>query len=354
MNKVKVIALYLPQFHSIPENDKWWGEGFTEWFNVRKALPLYKGHNQPRIPLNNNYYNLLNEKTFSWQVNLAKEYGIDGFCFYHYWFDGKLLLEKPLENWLSRPELNLNYCFSWANEPWARTWDGLNTDVLMPQKYSGRDDIEKHINYLLPFFKDSRYIKIDNKPVFVLYRTNTIEYLNDMITIWNSIALDNGFSGIYFVETISTFQTNKYCNLTDGSFFFEPSYGYSQLGIKERIFQKILKLFKGNNVNGVLSYSVVWKSILKNKFYDNKNWAGAFIDWDNTPRKKKKGSVYLGVTPNSFHFYFKKLYEKCKEKNVPYIFVNAWNEWCEGTYLEPDEKNKYAYLEIIKEITSHD
>ena len=167
MAKPHIIAFYLPQFHTIPENDEWWGKDFTEWTNVKKTKPLFLSHNQPRVPLDKNYYDLMNPATFLWQTELAKKYNVDGFCFYHYWFDGKLLLEKPLEMWLKHPEFDRAFCFSWANEPWTRSWDGLNKNILMPQNYNGEKDIIAHFNYMLPFFNDSRYIKIDNKPVFV-------------------------------------------------------------------------------------------------------------------------------------------------------------------------------------------
>ena len=199
---MKIIAFYLPQFHTIPENDTWWGKGFTEWVNVKKAKPLFKGHDQPRIPLNNNYYDLNNPETLKWQANLAHQYGVDGFCFYHYWFKGKLLLEKPAESLLKRENIALDYCFCWANEPWARTWDGRNRNVLMPQEYGGREEWKKHFDYLLPFFKDVRYIKENNKPMFVIYKSTLIEECRDMMDYWSELAVNNGFEGLFFVETL--------------------------------------------------------------------------------------------------------------------------------------------------------
>ena len=163
MNNTKIIAFYLPQFHRIPENDKWWGEGFTEWTNTKSSKPLFKGHDQPKEPLNDNYYNLLDKDTRKWQGELAKKYGIYAFCYYHYWFNGKLLLQKPIEKMLNQNEPNLPFCMCWANEPWSRSWDGREKEVIMPQAYGEKKQWKKHFDYLLPFFKDTRYIKVGNK-----------------------------------------------------------------------------------------------------------------------------------------------------------------------------------------------
>jgi lipopolysaccharide biosynthesis protein len=177
IKKIRSIAIHLPQYHTIPENDEWWGEGFTEWTNVKKAKPLFEGHHQPHVPLSNNYYDLSENKALCKQAELAKKYGIDGFCFYHYWFNGKKLLEKPLEQMLERGTPDFPFMLCWANENWTRTWDGMDKHILMKQEYGFEDD-EAHFDYLLPFFKDDRYIKIDGKPVFLVYRTELFPDIN--------------------------------------------------------------------------------------------------------------------------------------------------------------------------------
>ena len=171
---MKIIAFYLPQFHRVPENDKWWGEGFTEWTNTSRAKPLFVGHRQPRIPQNENYYDLLNPEVQEWQANLARKFGIFGFCYYHYWFNGKRLLEKPLETVLSTGKPDFPFCLSWANEPWTKTWEGNDKEVLMAQTYGDEADWLEHINYLLKCFKDDRYIKVDGCPQFLIYRPGSI------------------------------------------------------------------------------------------------------------------------------------------------------------------------------------
>ena len=167
---MKLITFYLPQFHTFPENDEFWGKGFTEWTNVKKARPLYKGHYEPRVPLDDNYYDLTNPKTFEWQVDLAKKYGVYGFCFYHYWFSGKILMQKPMEMFLRNKNLSLHYCISWANETWSRRWNGKEEDILIKQEHGTEREWIEHFNYLLKFFKDDRYIKIDGYPLFILYK----------------------------------------------------------------------------------------------------------------------------------------------------------------------------------------
>ena len=194
---MKIIPLYLPQFHEIPENNEWWGKGFTEWTNVKKARPLFEGHNQPRIPKGKNYYDLSNLDVLKWQCSLANNYGIFGFCFYHYWFNGKLLLEKPMEMLLEHSEIAINYCVSWANHNWNDSWKASpgKERILIDHDFDDEEDWVSHFNYLLNFFKDSRYIKEDGKPLVVIYIPNIIGKLNKMLALWNAMAIENGFKG---------------------------------------------------------------------------------------------------------------------------------------------------------------
>lgn len=346
MDKPKVFALYLPQYHAIPENDEWWGKGFTEWTNVKKAKPMFKGHNQPRVPLNENYYNLLDDSTFQWQISLAKKYGIDGFCFYHYWFNGKLLLEKPLENYLANPALDLPFFFSWANEPWTRSWDGRNRNILMNQVYGGETDIVNHFNYMLPFFKDPRYVKTGNKPLFVLYRANSITYLEEMVEIWNKLATENGFDGIFFIESLTIYQTEKLSDKTDACFHFEPMWSNMQNGLLNKLLKVKTKLLPPAK----RSYKKSMTNIIEKERISDVRYAGFFVDWDNSPRKGKGSLVYSNTSAAVFETYLRKLFDKMKAHGCPYVFINAWNEWAEGAYLEPDTTREYAFLEAIKRV----
>lgn len=349
---MKIIAFYLPQFHQIKENDEWWGEGFTEWVNVKKSKPLFEGHNQPRIPLNNNYYNLLDIDTHKWQSELMKTYGVYGLCYYHYWFKGKQLLEQPIEILFNNKDIDTNYCISWANEPWTRSWDGKNKDIIMPQDYGDESDWIEHFNYLLKFFKDERYIKVDNKPLFVIYRTSSIDRCEEMIELWNKLAKENGLEGIYVVETLNSFQNKPCLDSSNSVIEFEPMFTLRHdMPIHTQsvrfINKKLEKLDRFN-------YDQIWKRILNRKsvYKGKEKFSGAFVDWDNSPRKGEKATVCLGSNVDSFKKNLKCLVNKCiDENNDRFIFINAWNEWAEGTYLEPDEKNRYGYLEAIKDVT---
>ncbi len=343
----KIIAFYLPQFHPIPENDKWWGKGFTEWINTKKAKPLFKGHYQPREPLNDNYYNLQDIETLKWQTSLAKQYGISGFCFYHYWFTGKKLLEKPAEILLEKETIDFPFCFSWANEPWTRAWDGSEKEILQPQNYGEEEDWKTHFDYLLNFFTDKRYIKIDNKPVFLMYRTENFPECDEMIELWDNLCKDNGFDGIYFVETLNTFQEKSSCNNSEAVLEFEPMYTLThKMSSSYHLWRRIKKILTLRFQPTFQSYNQVWKRILSRKSRRKKTtFHGAFVDWDNSARKGKNSTIFLGSTPNKFYQYFSSL---IRGKRSELIFINAWNEWAEGAYLEPDKKFEFGYLEAIK------
>lgn len=346
---MKVIAMHLPQYHAIPENDKWWGKGFTDWNNVKKARPLYKGHQQPVVPLNENYYDMTDINTLIHQAELANKYGIYGFCYYHYWFNGKMLLEKPCEILLQHPKINQKYCICWANETWARTWDGKDTDILIKQEFGGKEDWKAHIQYLIQFFNDKRYIKINNRPVMFFYSCIRIEAFNEMIAYWNKELQKNGIENIYVVEFVNSFNNGKNNIDSDVLVEFEPHCA-SRYSISNIIKAKRV-ICKKMGWTDFLLYDYVWKKIINNKegYNGKKLWRGAFVSFDNSPRKGKKGMIIKGSTPDKFGKYLSMLAEDKKRNYVDdVIVVNAWNEWAEGAVLEPTEFHKFGYLEKIR------
>lgn len=362
---MKTIAMYLPQFHAIPENDRWWGKGFTEWTAVRSAERLFEGHDQPREPLNDDYYDLLDRSTMDRQAKLAKQYGLDGFCFYHYYFkSGKKVLEKPAENLLQWTDIDMPFCFCWANETWGRTWSRLNyhhevinpwaeklekkdlieeetNGILLEQRYGREMEWKRHFDYLLPFFKDKRYIKKNGAPVFLIYKPGEIRCLPEMICFWKKLARENGLLDIYVIGENCTRKTKG----LNGILICGPSmYRDPKIGGKA---------IRPYTQNGVLSYSYkeLWENaVCASSVLGCKTYFGAFIDYDDTPRRGKNGWVLDGVSAGLFEKYLYLLMRKNQMAHNEYTFINAFNEWGEGMYLEPDKKRGYRYLEIVKEV----
>lgn len=343
----KLIAFLLPQYHEIPENNLWWGKGFTEWTNTKKASPLFPGHYQPRQPFNDFYYDLTDPLVREWQADLAKKHGIFGFCYYHYWFKGERLLEKPFNDVLESGKPNFPFCLSWANEPWTRRWDGRNDLVLMPQDYGDKRDWEEHFNYLFKAFIDKRYIRIDDKPLFLIYRPESIPNCTEMLAFWEALAKKNGLKGIYFVQTLNGFPPHYKIEGFQCAVEFEPHYTISK-GKCRNYWKKVRGYEKNLHI---MDYDAVWSCILNNNnnYEYDKVFPGAFVDWDNTARRGKEGSIYHGSTPEKFEKYLSLQIKKAQENYYSeFLFINAWNEWAEGTYLEPDKKFKFSYLQAVQ------
>lgn len=352
---MKKFAFYLPQFHCIPENDMWWGKGFTEWVNVKKARPLYKGHLQPKKPLNQNYYNLLEPETLIWQSKLINEYRLDGLIYYHYYFEGKKLLEKPAEMLLTSKDVPINFFFCWANHSWLKSWEG-SKEVLIAQTYGGEKEWEAHFQYLLPFFRDGRYEKYQNKPVFMLFACD-FEKKNEMLAYFDRRCKSYGFSGICVIETLESYHEKKIMKFdsqksiyTEFVFLREPVSSlraFSSSSIMPRIKNRLGKI-----ACKYLKYPYIAKRNGNDLFHIMSCWKtnrtdiirGLFFEWDNTPRHNYRGYVITPPTKENFLKYIDTV------KNSEYLFINAWNEWCEGMILEPTEENGFKYLEWIKEI----
>ncbi|MCR4807842.1 MAG: glycoside hydrolase family 99-like domain-containing protein [Lachnospiraceae bacterium] len=368
--QTKAIAMYLPQYHRIPENDKWWGEGYTDWVAVKSSEPLYKGHIQPRVPLNDNYYDLSDADSIRWQAALAGKYGIYGFAIYHYWFSSEqVLLKKPAEIIRDNEDIDINYFFVWDNNSWTRTWsrikhnanswapkidNGINDgseSLLAKLEYGDEAEWEKHFDYLLPFFKDSRYIKIDNKPVFSFFNYNDKNTMKKMFDHWNGLAKESGFAGMYFLGRL-----NPYDHMEgfDGLFTYEPMFSaWQNKNIINRVINKVKDILNIDNGPVFYDYDKVWGSILGNaeKCNDTYVMFGGFVDYDDSPRRGMNSRIVKGASPEKFGKYLKRLIEISDEKNNPFVFITAWNEWGESAYLEPDNMQGFDNLEVLSKLS---
>lgn len=352
---MKKFAFFLPQFHEIPENDKWWGKGFTEWTNVKNAKPLFNGHQQPKHPLNNNYYNLLDKKVMRWQTELANEYGLDGFIYYHYYFTGKKLLEKPAENLLKWKDIPQNFFFCWANHSWKRSWEG-KSDILLEQTYGNEKDWEKHFQYLLSFFKDKRYEKRNNKPVMMIFDSH-FEEKEEIFSYFNKRCKQEGFKGICLIETyngiekIDSFEKNE-TSVTEFTFYREPTvsqFRYLNSNMFLKIYHGLNKRLREKGILHkpyILDGNKLMNLKIKNEPLGARVANGLWFEWDNTPRHKGRGYVITPYPHSQFIEYMNLI------KDQEYLFINAWNEWAEGMIMEPTEENKYKYLEWMKEYKS--
>lgn len=345
--------MYLPQFHPIPENDEWWGKGFTEWTNVVKAKPLMRGHYQPHIPTELGFYDLRVPETRIAQAELAREYGIHGFCYYHYWFDGKLLLERPLREVLESGKPDFPFCMCWANENWTRAWDGGEREILVNQRYSEEDDIA-HIRWLLPYMKDPRYIKVGGKPLFLFFRASKIDRLREMAKIWKEEAVRAGLPGLYLVRFESHAEEGDLSSEgMDATAEFQPREAnvgpVSPVWLKGRYRKLAPKAYRRNRIRDYRR--MVWGA-LERPVASYKRYPCITPSWDNTSRRAPRlpSHVWVGSTPDVYEYWLRESLARFKpySPEEDFVFINAWNEWAEGNHLEPDQKWGRGYLEATR------
>ena len=340
---IKTIAFYLPQFHCFKENNEWWGKGFTEWTNTKKANPRFEGHYQPRIPHKDiGYYKLDNIETINKQINLAKQHGIYGFCFYYYWFSGKRLMEKPLNLFLEHKEINFPFCLCWANENWTRRWDGLDKEVLIGQKYK-KEDAKRFIKDIKKYLLDPRYIKIDNKPLLLIYKPEDIPNFLSIIEDFRKYAKEEEIGELYIIIKTPSFSTNfNYIEKVDGEFDFPPHYTESNI---ENI----------KTLSTTLAYDYAkivkkYDNMYRKHFPIKDFYYTTTMNWDNSPRRKENYLIYCNYSISYFYEWLRNIIRETRKRNKEdkrFMFVNAWNEWAEGTYLEPDEKCGYANINTL-------
>jgi hypothetical protein len=331
--KPLLISFYLPQFHPIPENNLWWGNGFTEWTNVVKAKPLFPGHQQPKLPADLGFYDLRLPEVRKAQAEMAMEYGIDGFCYYHYWFAGRRLLERPFNEVLKQGEPELPFCLCWANQTWTGIWHGEPNRILIEQTYPGRQDYINHFSSLVTAFHDKRYIKVNGKPLFLVFHPTEIPNQKEFTGIWNDLAIKNGLPGIYFIG-------------------WDHGFGWKPLenGFDSKMPMIMPKLNTNPNIPTVYDYKDIWETFIPNYKYDGETALCLKPNWDNTPRSENNGMVFLNSSPEIFKKQLNKglkwISDAPKDRQI--IFIKAWNEWAEGNYLEPDTQTGFGYLDVIK------
>jgi lipopolysaccharide biosynthesis protein len=342
----KLICFYLPQFHPIPENDRWWGKGFTEWKNVKPAKPQFVGHYQPHVPGDLGYYNLLDPGVQKRQVELAKLYGIDGFCFYFYWFGGKRLLETPIENFLNDASLDASFCLCWANENWCRRWDGLDNDILIAQQHSPEDDLA-FIQHVARYMRDHRYIRIDGRPLLIVYRPSLLLSPKDTARRWREWCRENGIGEVFLACTQSFEAVDPATYGFDAAIEFPPN-NSSPPNITDSV-TPLTRKFRCN----VYDWQVLVERSREYVKPAYKLFRGVCPAWDNTARRGNTGTIFVNSSPQGYYEWLFNAIGDTRERfsnpDERLVFINAWNEWAEGAHLEPDGRYGYAYLEATRE-----
>jgi len=384
--KARVIAFYLPQFHPIAENDQVWGKGFTEWVSVAQAKPLFRGHYQPKIPADLGFYDLRLPETREQQAQLAREAGIEGFCYWHYWLgNGKQLLQRPFEEVLHTGKPDFPFCLAWANHDWTtKTWQRgkgkmASQTMIAKQEYPGDTDYIAHFQYLLPAFKDKRYITVDDKPLFLIYDAYNFQDVTHFMELWRQLATENGLKGIYFVAV--TNNTSTILRKPDGSILrtmpnvessaevlnnllalgFDGinSFGKSRgemlyIGKYRRVWQKAIR----SVFHFISSVRFDYPKTVKHFFAPEDKWDNVFPSimpqWDRSPRAGNYDGIYIHATPENFQTHIKQALEHInhKEDEHKILFLRSWNEWGEGNYVEPDMKYGHGFLDALKNCLS--
>lgn len=342
MNKVKPIAFYLPQYHHVKENSQWWGKGFTEWTNVAKAKPNFPDHYQPHVPKDLGFYDLSNVEVMREQARMAELYGVFGFCFYFYWFNGRRILEKPLDQYVTS-DIDYPFCFCWANENWTRTWDGLDKEILLAQNHTPEDDLDL-IRYLIPIFQDERYIKVDGKPMFIIYRVDLFPDIKNTVRIWREEAKKAGFEDIH----LSAVQFYGIDDPTEWGFDSAIEFPPHKFFTPENRPSNMPNITNPSFSGGIVDYPKVVAQGIQAKSKDYTWYRGIIPSWDNTARRQNNPHSIINSSPALYRYWLRYLVDYTENTNSEhnqFIFINAWNEWGEGCHLEPDLKNGHAYLE---------
>lgn len=352
---MKLIAFYLPQFHPIPENDTWWGKGFTEWTNVTSAKPLFEGHYQPRLPADLGFYDLRLNSVARDQAAMAKEYGIRGFCYYYYWFDGKKLLDLPLNNMLKDKSIDLPFCLCYANENWTRRWDGLENEILMKQS-AGAENDRRFINDVLPHMRDERYITVNGKPLLLIYRAQLFPDISRTTQIWREEARKAGFQDLYLCKCETFSDTSDPLKSGFDANVEFPPHNNVFMGSDDSVdteYKKKILSYTGEPFNGhVYSYKDAAYNFMNRPTPEFTRFNTAMLGWDNTARKRFSANIFKDFDISFYEQWLSKLIRgsivQHDDEQKRIVFINAWNEWAEGTYLEPDRRYGHDCLRATK------
>lgn len=349
-NDVRIIAFYLPQFHRIPENDRWWGEGFTEWTNVRRARPVFNGHVQPRVPAELGYYDLTDARARAAQAALARAHGVDAFCYYYYWFGGKRLLEAPLDAVLASGEPDFPFCICWANHPWNRRWDGAEHDLLMPMEYLPGDD-RSFIRDVIPLFRDARYVRVGDRPLLVVSRPQDIPEIRSMVGVWREECAVAGLSAPYLCLVQDADGADPRGFGFDAAIEFPP-HGLQVADVTNQV-EDLDQAFQGQ----VWDYVSGAKWALARPLPEYTLLRGVMSGWDNTPRLPRNGHIFGNAHPANYERWLAGVVAQTRAIRLGderIVFINAWNEWAEGAYLEPDVQYGRQFLDATRRVAMAD
>lgn len=347
MNSARVIAFYLPQFHPIPENDEWWGKGFTEWTNATKAKPLFSGHYQPHVPADLGFYDLRVSETRAAQAEMARAYGIEAFCYYHYWFGGKRLLERPFNEVLASGQPDFPFCLCWANATWSGIWHGNPERILVEQTYPGPQDYEAHFRELLHAFRDARYLKVDGKPVFIIYKPKDVPNVQQVVQLFRQMSEMAGLPGIYLVGVSHSDGWDPKPNGFDAAVVQNLPGLTGQVPWRYPLLKLRSKM--GGHRLSIYQYKDLLDSFVPERTQKLEYLPCLIPSWDNTPRSGMNGLVMEDSTPELFRHSVRQALKNVSAKPPEHrlVFLKSWNEWAEGNHMEPDLRFGHGYLEAL-------